>query len=116
MVVSKLPLAGFLWKFYLFFSAIGAQPEAAIWTDGYYWLVAFALVMSVVSLYYYLRVLKAFLVVTDEDNEAKPVAAGTTARLSIFALAAIGYALLSTWNRRSGADGVTAPTLSHVQT
>ena len=31
---------------YLFFAAIGAQPEAATWTDGYYWLVAFALVMS----------------------------------------------------------------------
>ena len=90
------PLAGFLGKFYLFFAAIGAQPEAATWTDGYYWLVAFALVMSVVSLYYYLRVLKAFLVVTDEDNEAKPVAVGTAAGLSIFALAAI-LVVLGLW-------------------
>ena len=90
------PLAGFLGKFYLFFAAIGAQPEAATWTDGYYWLVAFALVMSVVSLYYYLRVLKAFLVVTDEDNEAKPVAVGTAAGLSIFALAAI-LVMLGLW-------------------
>ena len=90
------PLAGFLGKFYLFFAAIGAQPEAATWTDGYYWLVAFALVMSVVSLYYYLRVLKAFLVVTNEDNEAKPVAVGTTAGLSIFALAAI-LVVLGLW-------------------
>ena len=90
------PLAGFLGKFYLFFAAIGAQPEAATWTDGYYWLVAFALVMSVVSLYYYLRVLKAFLVVTDEDNEAKPVAVGTTAGLNIFALAAI-LVVLGLW-------------------
>lgn len=90
------PLAGFLGKFYLFFAAIGAQPEAYTWTDGYYWLVAFALVMSVVSLYYYLRVLKAFLVVTDEDNEAKPVAVGTTAGLSIFALAAI-LVVLGLW-------------------
>ena len=90
------PLAGFLGKFYLFFAAIGAQPEAATWTDGYYWLVAFALVMSVVSLHYYLRVLKAFLVVTDEDNEAKPLAVGTTAGLSIFALAAI-LVVLGLW-------------------
>ena len=52
--------------------------------------------MSVVSLYYYLRVLKAFLVVTDEDNEAKPVAVGTTAGLSIFALAAI-LVVLGLW-------------------
>lgn len=45
---------------------------------------------------YYLRVLKAFLVVTDEDNEAKPVAVGTTAGLSIFALAAI-LVVLGLW-------------------
>ena len=87
------PLAGFLGKFYLFLAAIGAQPEVTSWTDGYYWLVAFALVMSVVSLYYYLRVLKAFLVVTDEENEAKPVAIGTSARLTLFTLAAVLVAL-----------------------
>ena len=33
--------------------------------------------------------LKTFFVVTDEDNEAKPVAVGTTAGLSIFAVADI---------------------------
>ena len=87
------PLAGFLGKFYLFFAAIGAQPDAASWTDGYYWLVAFALIMSVVSLYYYLRVLKAFLVATDEDAEAKPVPVGAAAGTAIFVLAATLVAL-----------------------
>ena len=62
------PLAGFLGKFYLFFAAIEAAPEAASWHDGFYWLVAFALIMSVVSLYYYLRVLKAFLVAPADDR------------------------------------------------
>jgi len=68
------PLAGFLGKFYLFFAAIGAAPEAASWHDGFYWLVAFALIMSVVSLYYYLRVLKAFLVAPSDDGKAASIA------------------------------------------
>ena len=68
------PLAGFLGKFYLFFAAIEAAPEAASWNDGFYWLVAFALIMSVVSLYYYLRVLKAFLVAPSDDGKAASIA------------------------------------------
>ena len=87
------PLAGFLGKFYLFLAAIGAQPDAASWNDGLYWLVAFALVMSVVSLYYYLRVLKAFLVVSGEDALAKPERAGSAAGFAIAALAVVIVAL-----------------------
>ena len=87
------PLAGFLGKFYLFLAAIGAQPDAASLNDGLYWLVAFALVMSVVSLYYYLRVLKAFLVVSGEDALAKPERAGNAAGFAIAALAVVIVAL-----------------------
>ena len=87
------PLSGFLGKFYLFLAAISAQPDAASLGQGLYWLVAFALVMSVVSLYYYLRVLKAFLVVSDEDCEAKPVTVDAAAGLAIFALAFITLSL-----------------------
>ena len=90
------PLAGFLGKFYLFFAAIGAAPEAASWHDGFYWLVAFALIMSVVSLYYYLRVLKAFLVAPADDGA--PIApskigwaAGVT--LCVLALAVVALGL-----------------------
>ncbi|MED6315119.1 MAG: NADH-quinone oxidoreductase subunit N, partial [Verrucomicrobiota bacterium] len=78
---------------YLFLAAISAQPDAASLGQGLYWLVAFALVMSVVSLYYYLRVLKAFLVVSDEDCEAKPVTVDAAAGLAIFALAFITLSL-----------------------
>ena len=87
------PLAGFLGKFYLFLAAIGAQPDAASWNDGLYWLVAFALVMSVVSLYYYLRVLKAFLVVSGEDALVKPERAENAAGFAIAALAVVIVAL-----------------------
>mgnify|MGYP001467111725 CR=1 FL=1 len=90
------PLAGFLGKFYLFFAAIGAAPEAATWHDGFYWLVAFALIMSVVSLYYYLRVLKAFLVAPADDGAAIAPskigwAAGVT--LCVLALAVVALGL-----------------------
>ncbi len=49
------PLAGFLGKFYLFTTALGNTSET---TPGMLWLVAIALLMSAVSLYYYLRIVK----------------------------------------------------------
>ena len=88
------PLAGFLGKFYLFFAAIGAAPEAAAWYDGFYWLVAFALIMSVVSLYYYLRVLRAFLVVPADDEV--PVKTGWAAGITLCVLA-IAVLALGLW-------------------
>ena len=45
------PLAGFFGKFYLFAAALGKDM-------GLLWLVIFAVLMSAVSLYYYLQVLK----------------------------------------------------------
>ena len=91
------PLAGFLGKFYLFYAAIEAAPEAASWHDGFYWLVSFALIMSVVSLYYYLRVLKAFLVAPSDDGKAASIAptkigwaAGVTLCLLAIAVFALG--------------------------
>ena len=91
------PLAGFLGKFYLFYAAIEAEPGAASWNDGFYWLVAFALIMSVVSLYYYLRVLKAFLVAPSDDGKAVSIApikigwaAGVTLCLLAIAVLALG--------------------------
>ena len=88
------PLAGFLGKFYLFFAAIGATPEVATWHDGFYWLVAFALIMSVVSLYYYLRVLRAFLVVPADDEV--PVKTGWAAGITLCVLA-IAVLALGLW-------------------
>ena len=48
------PLAGFFGKFYVFASALNADPSNL----GLLWLVVVALAMSAVSLYYYLQVLK----------------------------------------------------------
>ena len=51
------PLAGFFGKFYLFSVALGAGEK-----HGLLWLVALALLGSLVSLYYYLVILKAIFV------------------------------------------------------
>ena len=52
------PLAGFFGKFYLFSAALRA-PGAG---HGLLWLVALALFGSLISLYYYLIILKAIFV------------------------------------------------------
>ena len=51
------PLAGFFGKFYLFSAALRADPN-----HGLLWLVALALFGSLISLYYYLIVLKVIFV------------------------------------------------------
>jgi NADH-quinone oxidoreductase subunit N len=48
------PLAGFIGKFFLFSAAVGADADRL----GLLWLVILAIVMSAVSFYYYLQVLK----------------------------------------------------------
>ncbi len=55
------PLAGFFGKFYLFSVALHAGPN-----HGLLWLVALALLGSLISLYYYLIILKAIFL--DESN------------------------------------------------
>jgi len=57
------PLAGFFGKFYLFSAAFRAGHN-----HGLFWLVVLALFGSLISLYYYLIVLKAIFI--DESNRA----------------------------------------------
>jgi NADH-quinone oxidoreductase subunit N len=59
------PFAGFFAKFFLFSSVL-------ISTPAFLWLVILAIAMSVVSLYYYLKVLKS-IYVAGPHVEAKPI-------------------------------------------
>lgn len=64
------PLAGFFGKFYLFVAAADSGGRSL----GLMWLVALGVGMSVVSLYYYLQVLKQmFVVEVPEQGEEVPV-------------------------------------------
>lgn len=67
------PMAGFVGKFYLFSGAI---------QDGYLWLALIGLIMSMVSVYYYLTVSKAMYIGNNEKQE--PVDIGGANRLALW--------------------------------
>jgi NADH-quinone oxidoreductase subunit N len=82
------PLAGFFGKFYLFTSVLYAQPR----TLGLLWLVILAILMSTVSLYYYLQVLKRIYIAPMPDD-AGPIQTPVVAQI-ILCLIAIGVVVL----------------------
>ena len=83
------PLAGFFGKFYLFSSAFRAGPN-----HGLLWLVALALFGSLISLYYYLIVLKViFQTQGAEARSLSPFAQNRLSRLTIVFAAAIVLSL-----------------------
>ena len=77
------PLAGFFGKFYIFGAVLRAEPNL-----GLLWLVLLAVVMSAVSLYYYLRVLKQIYVVA-RAPEASAVRIPFVTRVTIWVLAGL---------------------------
>ena len=85
------PLAGFFGKFYLFASALNAGPSNL----GLLWLVAAALVLSAVSLYYYLQVLKQIYVIEAGQGthaEAMPMIGQAAIGLLALAVVVLGCA------------------------
>ncbi|GAB4440955.1 MAG: NADH-quinone oxidoreductase subunit N [Chloroflexi bacterium OHK40] len=76
------PLAGFFAKFYVFMAG---------WQAGAPWLVVVALATTVVSLYYYLRLLKAIFIEPPAENTPLTTPPGITAAV---ALAVAGIVVL----------------------
>jgi NADH-quinone oxidoreductase subunit N len=77
------PLAGFLGKFYLFVTVLASISGLT----SLLWLVAFALAMSAVSLYYYLQVLKR-VYVTPFTGDTAPIHTPVFKQILVAALAA----------------------------
>lgn len=77
------PLAGFFGKFYIFASALSAEPRL-----GLLWLVLLAVAMSAVSLYYYLRVLKQ-VYVADGPADAPAIRVGLVPRVTLWVVAGL---------------------------
>lgn len=77
------PLAGFFGKFYIFASALAAEPHL-----GLMWLVLLAVAMSAVSLYYYLRVLKQ-VYVADGPADAPAIRVGLVPRVTLWVVAGL---------------------------
>ncbi len=82
------PLGGFFGKFYLFASAVQADAQHF----GLLWLVILGIVMSAVSLYYYLILLK-HIYVTDASDQGRiitPTYLNVTLGLAALAVIALG--------------------------
>ncbi len=71
-LVGIPPLAGFIGKYYLFSAAI---------EQGYIWLVVIAILTSVISLYYYLGVVKQMYFQT--STEENPIATGAALKTAL---------------------------------
>lgn len=67
------PLAGFVGKFYLFSGAIQA---------GFLWLAFIGLIMSMVSVYYYLMVARAMYI--GETDNLNPIRTGTASSIALW--------------------------------
>ncbi|MGO8836601.1 MAG: NADH-quinone oxidoreductase subunit N [Limisphaerales bacterium] len=78
------PLAGFIGKFLVFSAAVGADADHL----GLLWLVILAIVMSAVSFYYYLQVLKQAYVL-DAPESAPAIKVPLVMRLTLILLAAL---------------------------
>ncbi len=95
------PLSGFFAKFFLFGAALNTGDHFAL-----LWLVLLAIAMSVVSLYYYLRVLKQVYVAPALDG-VEPIASSRLTLITIWIVAGVvillGCApnLLLSWIERS---------------
>jgi NADH-quinone oxidoreductase subunit N len=93
------PLAGFFGKFYLFVAAVQWAPSSL----GMIWLVALAIAMSAVSLYYYLQILKQVYVRKAEASTpivevSKPVLVTLgAAALGVLVLGCVPGLVLGPW-------------------
>lgn len=81
------PLAGFVGKFALFSSAMAATTRGG--NPGLTWLVALAAIMSAISLYYYLSILKQAFVKDGEPAEATPISPAHVLAVTLPAVALV---------------------------
>jgi NADH-quinone oxidoreductase subunit N len=83
------PFAGMFSKFFVFLAAVNGQNYAPFWP---YFVVLIALVNTVVSLYYYLLIVKA-MYITQEDNPLPTFSMDGATKLSL-AVCTLGICLL----------------------
>lgn len=79
------PLAGFWAKFYIFMAG---------WESGAIWLVVVAVINTIISLYYYLQILKAMFMNEPLDDRTIDVPAGTNFSLITSAVAILVLGLV----------------------
>ncbi len=89
------PLAGFFGKFYVFMEALderqGQRPVALIW------LVALGLFNSVVSAFYYVRVLKAMFLRSPSGKPLGPATRPVAAPIAIATIVVVVFGVMPDW-------------------
>jgi NADH-quinone oxidoreductase subunit N len=101
-LIGLPPSAGFIGKLYLF---------AAVIREKYYWLAVVGVLNSVVSLYYYARVLKAMFLESAEGAPALKLPAPALAMIVLLAVPtlALGVWWTPLWNLAARSLGFIAP-------
>jgi NADH-quinone oxidoreductase subunit N len=101
-LIGLPPSAGFIGKLYLF---------AAVIREKYYWLAVVGVLNSVVSLYYYARILKAMFFESAEVEGRLVVPAGAGAMLVALLVPTVGLGIWWTplWDLASRSLAFIAP-------
>jgi NADH-quinone oxidoreductase subunit N len=87
------PLGGFFGKLYLFMEALDSRERGQI---GLTWLVALGLLNSVVSAFYYVRILRAlFMRPLPANRRLKPAPAGVSLAIALGTLVAVGTGVMA---------------------
>ncbi len=89
-LIGMPPLGGFFGKLYMFMEAMNSGERGRLTLQ---WLVMLGLFNSVVSAFYYVRVLKAMFLRPSEGEPLKPAASGVTWAIVISTLVAVGFGL-----------------------
>jgi NADH-quinone oxidoreductase subunit N len=90
---------GFATKFYLF---------AAVAEQGFLWLVSLAILNSIISLYYYLQVVRQMYVEKGEDASPLRMPGGATALLAALTVALVVLGIYPGWVVQGAEMAVTA--------
>jgi NADH-quinone oxidoreductase subunit N len=87
------PMGGFLGKFLLFSAAIQADTTSL----GLLWLVTLGIVMSAISLYYYLLILKRMYIEEPSTTEPLPVPRSLTLAIGVCAFLVLYLGIYPNW-------------------
>ncbi len=87
-LIGLPPLAGFFGKLFLFMEALNAAPQHRL---TFLWLVALALLNSVVSAFYYARVLRALFLRPGRDEPRRPATAAIAGSIALATLVAVAF-------------------------
>ncbi len=87
-LIGLPPLAGFFGKLFMFMGALNAAPQHRL---TFLWLVMLGLFNSVVSAFYYARVLRAMFLRPARDARGRAATPAIAAAIAVAALVAVGF-------------------------